>query len=79
MPFLAEQNLPIPNKDLLSWMFDEPGYDVDKPVRALNFPITNLTGKRTNKRDSIDTSLDLHRRLQPFPLNLLPPSPLHNP
>jgi hypothetical protein len=50
MPFLAEQKLPIPNKDLLSWMFDEPGYDVDKPVPALNSPITNLTGKRTNEK-----------------------------
>jgi hypothetical protein len=35
MPFLAEQHLPIPNKDLLSWMFDDPGFDVDKPVSAL--------------------------------------------
>ena len=32
MPFLAERKLPIPNKDLLSWTFDEPHYDVDKPV-----------------------------------------------
>ena len=36
MPLLAEQHLPIPNKDLLSWMLDwtedDPSYDVDRPV-----------------------------------------------
>jgi len=32
MPFLAQEKLPIPNKDLLSWTFDEPGYDLDKAV-----------------------------------------------
>jgi hypothetical protein len=32
MPFLAETILPIPNKDILSWIFDEPQYDEDKPV-----------------------------------------------
>jgi hypothetical protein len=34
MPFLAEKHVPIPNKDLLSWMFDEPQFDQDKPVRC---------------------------------------------
>lgn len=32
MPFLAQKHLPIPNKDLLSWMFDDPKYDLDQPV-----------------------------------------------
>lgn len=32
MPFLAEKHVPIPNKDLLSWMYDEPKFDQDKPV-----------------------------------------------
>jgi 4-coumarate--CoA ligase len=33
MPFLAEQHINVPNKDLLSWMFDNQTYDQDAPVR----------------------------------------------
>lgn len=32
MPFLATEHIEIPNKDLLSWMFDDQKYDQDKPV-----------------------------------------------
>ncbi|OAL20333.1 hypothetical protein AYO22_09045 [Fonsecaea multimorphosa] len=32
MPFLAQKRVPIPNKDILSWMFDEPKFDQEKPV-----------------------------------------------
>jgi hypothetical protein len=32
MPFLAQKHLPISNKDLLSWIFDQPDYDLDTPV-----------------------------------------------
>ncbi|KAI9659308.1 MAG: hypothetical protein M1821_001566 [Bathelium mastoideum] len=32
MPFLAETSIAIPNQDLCSWMFDEPSYDIDKPI-----------------------------------------------
>ncbi|KAF2791803.1 4-coumarate-CoA ligase-like protein [Melanomma pulvis-pyrius CBS 109.77] len=32
MPFLAEDHIDIPNKDILSWMFDEQTYDLDKPI-----------------------------------------------
>lgn len=32
MPFLAEETFKVPNKDLLSWIFDEQKHDVDKPV-----------------------------------------------
>ncbi|PVH90826.1 acetyl-CoA synthetase-like protein [Periconia macrospinosa] len=32
MPFLAKQHSSISNQDLLSWLFDEPQYDLDKPV-----------------------------------------------
>lgn len=32
MPFLAEEHIKIPNKDLLSWMFDEQEYDPDTPI-----------------------------------------------
>lgn len=37
MPFLAEKHIPIPSKDLLSWMFDEQKFDQDKPVRGIDF------------------------------------------
>ncbi|OAP55592.1 hypothetical protein AYL99_10565 [Fonsecaea erecta] len=32
MPFLAQKKVPIPNKDILSWMFDKPRFDQEKPV-----------------------------------------------
>ena len=34
MPFLAEKVVLISNKDLLSWIFEEQKFDVDKPVRV---------------------------------------------
>lgn len=34
MPFLAEEHIDVPNKDLLSWMFDDPKYDQNAPVRT---------------------------------------------
>ncbi|KIW86931.1 uncharacterized protein Z519_12396 [Cladophialophora bantiana CBS 173.52] len=32
MPFLAQKFVPIPNKDILSWMFDKPKFNQDRPV-----------------------------------------------
>jgi 4-coumarate--CoA ligase len=32
MPFLAKEHISVPNKDLLSWMFDDQTYDKDAPV-----------------------------------------------
>lgn len=32
MPFLAKEHIAIPNKDLLSWMFDDQTYDENVPV-----------------------------------------------
>ena len=32
MPFLAEEHIAIPNKDLLSWIFDDQKYDEEKAV-----------------------------------------------
>ena len=32
MPFLAKEHLPLPNKDLLSWIFDDIKYDWEKPL-----------------------------------------------
>jgi 4-coumarate--CoA ligase len=32
MPFLAQTHVDIPKQDLLSWMFDNPQYDIDMPI-----------------------------------------------
>jgi 4-coumarate--CoA ligase len=32
MPFLAKEHVAIPNKDILSWIHDEPTIDQDTPV-----------------------------------------------
>lgn len=32
MVFLAEQTIPVPQTDLISWIFDEVPYDQDKPI-----------------------------------------------
>ena len=37
MVFLAEQNIPIPTKDINSWIFDDVLYDRKKPVRLLYY------------------------------------------
>jgi hypothetical protein len=34
MPFLAKEHIPIATKDILSWIFDEPTFDQDTPVRS---------------------------------------------
>ena len=31
--FQGDGHVSLPNKDILSWIFDDPNYDVDKPVR----------------------------------------------
>jgi 4-coumarate--CoA ligase len=35
MPFLAQEHISVPNKDLLSWMFDDQKHDQDISVSAL--------------------------------------------
>ena len=32
MPFLAQEHLDIPTKDILSWYFDDPKLDQDEPI-----------------------------------------------
>lgn len=34
--FAAEKTFPIPNKDITSWIFDDPAYDGDEPVSYRN-------------------------------------------
>ncbi|KAK5198122.1 hypothetical protein LTS13_000999 [Exophiala xenobiotica] len=50
MPFLAQESVPIPNKDILSWMFDEPRFDQDKPVYidAID-PSKSISGNEARK------------------------------
>ena len=40
MPFLAQEHIDIPNKDILSWMFDGQTYDPDAPVSQPFMPKT---------------------------------------
>jgi hypothetical protein len=35
MPFFAKEHLPVSNKDILSWIYDEPIIDQDTPVCVL--------------------------------------------
>lgn len=50
MPFLAQEHVNIPTKDLLSWMFDEPQYDLDKPVYIdAADPSRTITGREARK------------------------------
>ena len=43
MIFKAEKSWPIPTKDILSYIFDAPKYDVDKPVCSNLTPTTHST------------------------------------
>ena len=42
MVFLAEQIIPVPPKDLISWIFDEIPYDQDQPVSTRTFCIVEI-------------------------------------
>lgn len=37
MPFLANEHIDVPNKDILSWIFDDISYDWDKPVSDIRY------------------------------------------
>ena len=38
MVFKAERYIDIPTKDILSYIFDKPEYDLNKPVSAEHSP-----------------------------------------
>ena len=42
MVFLAEQTLPIPQKDINSWIFDEVPYDQDQAVSDPTSPVSGI-------------------------------------
>jgi hypothetical protein len=44
MTFKAERQVEIPPKDVLSYIFDHPNYDQDKPVSFFQPPL-NTQGK----------------------------------
>ena len=41
MVFLAEDSIPVPTKDILSWIFDDVPYDQHKPVCDAPIPLSN--------------------------------------
>lgn len=50
MPFLATEHVSIPNQDLISWIYDNPKFDIDEPVY-----IDAADPNRTiNHRDALD-------------------------
>ena len=63
MPFLAQEHLPIPTKDIISWCYDNRGsFDQNKPVpHSLN---------TRNRKYFSNSSIDLHRLHKPIPLHL---------
>ena len=44
MVFLAKETIPVPTKDILSWIFDDAPYDQHKPVCDAQewYPINQL-------------------------------------
>lgn len=51
MPFLAQEHHQIPNKDILSWMFDDITYDLDDPLYInAEHPEENRISARQAKR-----------------------------
>jgi hypothetical protein len=67
MPLLAQDRIAIPNKDLLSWMFDEQAFDADTPVCGQLMCDVRLTDERE----------DLHRCRRTLADHQLLPSPEH--
>lgn len=41
MVFLAQETIPVPTKDILSWIFDDVPYDEHKPVRGASIPASD--------------------------------------
>ena len=41
MVFLAEKTVPVPNKDIISWIFDEVPYHQDQPVSVHASPTSS--------------------------------------
>lgn len=45
MVFLAKETIPVPTKDILSWIFDEVPYDQHKPVCDAPRMVSNKPAK----------------------------------
>ena len=41
MVFLAQETIPVPTQDILSWIFDDVPYDQHKPVCDAPIPVSN--------------------------------------
>ena len=49
MVFLAKETIPVPTKDILSWIFDDVPYDPNKPVCDAPIPASNEAAKHPNR------------------------------
>ena len=66
MVFLAEQTIPVPPKDIVSWIFDEVPYDQDQPVSNHTFRTLSTKGLNIPRITAEHSNLqDLHRCCQP--------------
>lgn len=63
--FRPDEYLPLPTKDILSWIFDSPSYDQDKPVCGL------CLGYRFDEIDILIPVTDLYQSPSPLRINLM--------
>ena len=49
MVFLAKESIPVPTKDILSWIFDDVPYDQHKPVCDAPIPVFHEAAKHPNR------------------------------
>ena len=73
MVFLAEETMPVPTQDILSWIFDDVPYDQDKPVSDETFETISTLGR------GLSTYKDLHRRHQARTIDIRQPSASDSP
>ena len=66
MVFLAEQTIPVPQKDISSWIFDEVSYDQDQIVSDLTPSINGIQDLDMSYATAESFIVeDLHRCRQP--------------
>ena len=67
MIFEAERQLPLPTTDLLSWIFDNPTYDQDKPVSVAKIAVA----RSAEQADSIPLFPDLSGCQRSVEINIM--------
>lgn len=53
MYFHGDGYVPLPNKDIVSWIFDDPKYDVDKPVSPISGENSNSLADTSSRSISM--------------------------